>query len=190
VVRLCESITIFGEDRAIQHAHCGLAGNLVTCNTLYQTRKPEIVEGRMSTGVDVFDSTIQKTISLLNDICLEFGWPEERRFQAYKALRSVLHEIRDRLTVTECANFAAQLPMLVRGFYYEGWKPESVPKKVHRQEFLDEIQRTFQLAVDGGPARLVDGVIRALSAHMEAHVIDRIKQEFPADLKSLLDPAA
>lgn len=36
----------------------------------------------MSTGVDVFDTTIQKTINLLNDICDEFGWPEERRLQA------------------------------------------------------------------------------------------------------------
>ncbi len=144
----------------------------------------------MSTRVDVFDTTIQKTINLLNDICGEFGWPEERRFQAYKALRSVLHEIRDRLPVTESANFAAQLPMLVRGFYYEGWKPESVPKKVHRQEFLDEIQATFQLAVDGGPERLVNGVLLALSRHIEPGIIDDIKEEFPADLRSLLSPAA
>jgi uncharacterized protein (DUF2267 family) len=144
----------------------------------------------MSTGVDVFDTTIQKTINLLNDICDEFGWPEERRPQAYKALRSVLHEIRDRLPVPESANFAAQLPMLVRGFYYEGWKPESVPKKVHRQEFLDEIQRTFQLAVDGGPARLVDGVLRVLGRHIEPRIIDDIKEELPADLRSLFNLAA
>ena len=144
----------------------------------------------MSTGVDVFDTTIQKTINLLNDICGEFGWPEDRRFQAYKALRSVLHEIRDRLPVTESANFAAQLPMLVRGFYYEGWKPESVPKKVHRQEFLDEIQKHFQLAVEGGAARLVNGVLRALSRHIEPGIIDAIKEELPADLRSLLSPAA
>jgi uncharacterized protein (DUF2267 family) len=95
----------------------------------------------MSTGVDVFDTTLQKTIALLKDICNEFGWPEERRQQAYSALRSVLHAIRDRLPVIEAANFAAQLPMLVRGFYYEGWKPESVPIKMHRQEFFAEVQK-------------------------------------------------
>jgi uncharacterized protein (DUF2267 family) len=144
----------------------------------------------MSTGVDVFEATIQKTINLLDDICGEFGWPEERRFQAYKALRSVLHEVRDRLTVTESANFAAQLPMLVRGFYYEGWKPESVPKKVHRQEFLDEVQRAFHLAVNGGPERLVNGVLRALSRHIEPRIINDIRKEFPADLQSLFKLAS
>ena len=144
----------------------------------------------MSTGVDVFDATIQKTINLLNDISQEFGWPEGRRFQAYKALRSVLHEIRDRLPVTESANFAAQLPLLVRGFYYEGWKPESVPRKTHLQEFLDDIQKNFQLSVEGGPARLVDGVLRGLSRHVEPRIFDHIQQELPTDLRPLFNVAA
>ncbi|MGZ4816731.1 MAG: DUF2267 domain-containing protein [Terriglobales bacterium] len=81
--------------------------------------------------------------------------------------------------MTECANFAAQLPMLVRGFYYEGWKPESVPRKLHREQFLDEVQRSFQLSVDGGPQRLVDGVLRVLSKHLEPCIIEKMKQEFP-----------
>jgi uncharacterized protein (DUF2267 family) len=144
----------------------------------------------MSTGVDVFDTTISKTINLLNDTCDEFGWPEERRFQAYKALRSVLHEVRDRLPVIEAANLAAQLPMLVRGFYYEGWKPESTPRKTHRQQFLDDIQATFQLSVDGGPARLVDGVLRTLSRHIDPGIMDNIQQELPSDLRPLINPAA
>lgn len=139
----------------------------------------------MSTKVDVLDASLQKTINLLNDICVEFGWPEERRFQAYKALRTVLHEIRDRLPVTESAHLAAQLPMLVRGFYYEGWKPEEVPRKIHRQAFLDEVQRNFQLSVDGGSERIVDGIVYVLSRYIEPNILKRIQQEFPADLRSI-----
>lgn len=144
----------------------------------------------MPTKVEALDATVQKTINLLDDICAEFGWPEERRFQAYSALRSVLHPIRDRLTTTESANFAAQLPMLVRGFYYEGWKPESVPKKFHREEFLDEVQQHFQRSIDGGAAELVDGIVRVLSRHIEPGIIEKIRHEFPADLRSLFDRAA
>ncbi len=144
----------------------------------------------MSTGVDVFDTTLQKTIALLNDISEEFGWPEERRQQAYTALRSVLHALRDRLAITEAANFAAQLPMLVRGFYYEGWKPESVPRKIHREEFLDEVHKQFQFAVDGGMDRLVIGVLTTLSRHIEPRTFDKIKQELPQDVADLLRPAA
>ena len=144
----------------------------------------------MSTGVDVFDATIQKTINLLNDICDEFEWTEGQRVQAYRALRSVLHAIRDRLVVTECANFAAQLPMLVRGFYYEGWKPEGVPKKIHRQEFLEEIQNDFRLSIDGGTERLVEGVLRAMSRHIEPSIIAHLKAELPKDLWPFFDLAA
>jgi uncharacterized protein (DUF2267 family) len=31
----------------------------------------------------------------------------------------VLHALRDRLTVEEASDLAAQLPMLIRGLYYE-----------------------------------------------------------------------
>jgi uncharacterized protein (DUF2267 family) len=140
----------------------------------------------MSTGVNVFDTTLQKTINLLNDVCQEFGWPEERRHQAYTALRAVLHAVRDRLPVTEAANFAAQLTMLVRGLYYEGWKPERVPKKMHRKEFLDAVQSEFGLSVDGGPVRLVNGVLHALGSHIDSHTLEDIKQELPEDIAELL----
>jgi uncharacterized protein (DUF2267 family) len=144
----------------------------------------------MSTGVDVFDTTLQKTINLLNDISGEFGWPEERRHQSYSALRSVLHALRDRLVVAEAANFAAQLTMLVRGLYYEGWKPEAVPKKMHREEFLAEIQKQFQYSVEGGPERLVNGVLSALSKHIEPRTLEHIKKEMPSDIAELFQPAA
>jgi len=115
---------------------------------------------------------------------------KERRFQAYKALWSVLHELRDRLPVTESANFAAQLPMLIRGLYYEGWKPESVPRKCHRELFLDDVQKTFQLSIHGGPETLVDGIIRVSNRHIEPGLFEKIKEEFPPDLRSLLPEEA
>jgi uncharacterized protein (DUF2267 family) len=51
----------------------------------------------------------------------------------------VLHALRDRLTVNEAAQFGAQLPMLVRGIYYEGWDPTRLPVKMNREEFLQRV---------------------------------------------------
>jgi hypothetical protein len=51
------------------------------------------------------------------------------RHRAYQALRAVLHCLRDRLTLSEAAQLADQLPMLVRGIYYEAWHPAESPRR-------------------------------------------------------------
>src|SRR5919106_6787617 len=95
-----------------------------------------------STGQDVFDKTIHKTNTLLKNIETELGWANQRNM-SYAVLRAVLHALRDRLTVQEAADLAAQLPLLVKGIFYNGWNPSSVPKKIHKDEFLEEIRKNF-----------------------------------------------
>jgi uncharacterized protein (DUF2267 family) len=69
-----------------------------------------------ATGLEVFDTTVQKTMVWLKEIMEELHW--EDRHRAYLALRGCLHQVRDRLQVEEVAHLGAQLPMLVRGIYY------------------------------------------------------------------------
>ena len=70
-----------------------------------------------ATGLDVFDSTVQKTNTWLNDLMQVGGWVDRRT--AFRALRATLHALRDRLIVDEVAQLSAQLPMLIRGLYFE-----------------------------------------------------------------------
>ena len=62
-----------------------------------------------SSGLAVFDTTLQKTNAWLKEVMDELGSSD--RHQAYLALRAVLHALRDRLTVEEVAQLGAQLPM-------------------------------------------------------------------------------
>lgn len=95
-----------------------------------------------STGLRTFDSTLQTTNVWLDELMKELGWQERQR--AYHALRAVLHTLRDRLPVDEAAHLAAQLPMLIRGIYYEGWHPADKPlKQRNKEQFLAHIAGEF-----------------------------------------------
>ncbi|HXG09810.1 MAG TPA: DUF2267 domain-containing protein [Gemmataceae bacterium] len=136
------------------------------------------------TGLKPFDSTIQTTNIWLNDILERLGWRESHR--AYHALRAVLHALRDRLSVEQAAALAAQLPMLVRGFYYEGWHPHGKPvKERHKEEFLAHIADAFRDDPDVDPEQVTRAVFQVLAKHVTAGEIENVKQSLPTELRSL-----
>ena len=108
-----------------------------------------------ATGLAVFDTTLQKTNGWLKDLMHELGGDD--RHKAYLALRATRHALRDRLTVEEVAQLGAQLPMLIRGFYYEGWDPTGKPLRERHE----------------GQFRITDGEI------------EDVKHVLPAELREL-----
>ena len=87
-----------------------------------------------ATKVSALDHATQSAHTWVCDVAREFD-TEDREF-AYRVLRAWLHTLRDRLTVQASANFAAQLPDLIRGIFYAGWNPSGVPKKYDVEEYV------------------------------------------------------
>lgn len=137
------------------------------------------------TGYASFSTTVEKTNRILKEIEQAYGWPKERRNQSYAALRSVLHAVRDRLSVNEAAQLGAQLPMLVRGIYYDGWDPDRVPEKLGREEFLRRVRQEFPYDVKGGVEPLVQTVLRTLRAHVTEGEWEDVRSSVPGDLRAL-----
>jgi uncharacterized protein (DUF2267 family) len=139
----------------------------------------------MSTaGVKAFDSTLQKTSQWLDDLMADMDWQD--RQQAYSTLRAVLHVLRDRLTAEEAADLGAQLPMLIRGFYYDGWRPADKPLKYRRkEEFLDQVNEKYQRLQGTELERAVNTVFKILSKYVTEGEIEDIKSQLPPEVRAL-----
>jgi uncharacterized protein (DUF2267 family) len=133
-----------------------------------------------TTGLPVFDTTVQETNLWLKAI-ME-GLHTDDRHLAYLALRATLHALRDRLGPENAVHLAAQLPMLVRGLYYEGWRlAASQTKERTRADFLEHLRSELPRgsAIDPNVAvRAVFGVMwEKLDLGEVGEVIDRLPEE-------------
>jgi uncharacterized protein (DUF2267 family) len=138
------------------------------------------------TGLEGFDVTVQKSQLWLKDLMEELG--VEDRHKAYLALRAVLHALRDRLPVTEVAQLGAQLPMLLRGVYYEGWKPAGKPlKERHKEEFLALIREHLANDRNLDPETIACATFRVLARRLTE--AESIKRLLPAELRMLWPPS-
>ncbi|MEO3777693.1 DUF2267 domain-containing protein [Micromonospora sp. B11E3] len=135
--------------------------------------------------ISAVESSVQKTNLILKDIEAAYGWPKSQRNQSYCALRTVLHLLRDRMPVQESVEFAAQLPVLVRGIYFDGWQPMDVPVKLNRDDFLFEVRQRFPYDVEGGTERVVQVVLEALSRHVTPGQLADVKDNMPRDLAKI-----
>jgi len=84
------------------------------------------------------------------------------------------------------ARLAAQLPLLVRGTYFDGWNPNAVPMKMDREEFLARVRREFTYSIEGDIAGLVDTVLQALQKHVPQSEWDDMKSTLPKDLAAAM----
>jgi uncharacterized protein (DUF2267 family) len=137
-----------------------------------------------TTHHELFSNTLQKTHIWLKDLAEELRWEDQH--QAYLAFRATLHALRDRLTVEEAAHLGAQLPMLVRGFYYEGWSPAGKPvKERHKEEFCARVKEYFQKEENIDAEKIVRGVFKMLSRRITEGEIEDIKHIMPPELREL-----
>jgi uncharacterized protein (DUF2267 family) len=107
----------------------------------------------------------------------------EDRHQAYLALRAVLHTLRDRLSPEEAAYLGAQLPLLGRGIYYEGWTPTGKPtKERHKEQFLGKIADYFVKEPQIDAERIIRAVVHVLDRHISEGELHDIKHSLPREL--------
>jgi uncharacterized protein (DUF2267 family) len=141
-----------------------------------------------ATGLEVFDTTVQKTMIWLKDIMEELHWQDRHR--AYLAMRGSLHQVRDSLPLEEVAHLGAQLPMLVRGIYYEGWDPSQNPKRERTaDEFSAALIDYFPQDIVRDYERIMSGCLRVMARHVDPGITRHVRGAMPRSIADLWQEA-
>ena len=136
-----------------------------------------------ATGLDVFDKTLQTTNIWLDDIMSVLG-PDRRL--AWRVLSGVLHTIRDHLPAELSAHVSAQLPLLIRGAYFDRWRPSTTPDGIRSQEaFLARIHDELAQSRPVGAQDAAAAVMKTLNVHLEPGLIEKIRSSLPEEIRRL-----
>ena len=130
------------------------------------------------------EHSIHLTNEWLHQLSERLDWMDIQR--SYRLLRVALQALRDWLNVNEAANLGAQLPILVRGVYYEGWHPSKTPvKKRSKDVFIARIQKQFEKDPIDDPEEAVTAVFWLLNTRISEGEIDDVRNALPKTLRDL-----
>lgn len=136
-----------------------------------------------ATGLEVFDKTLQITNAWLDELMGDVGPPRQL---AWHVLGGVLRTLRDRLPIELGAHMAAQLPLLVRGAYYDQFQPARVPERYRTEdEFLARVADKLSGTREVDLSAAVRGVFAVLNRHLTAELVDKVKDALPDAVRSL-----
>lgn len=134
-------------------------------------------------GLAVFDRTLEKTHQFINDVAQEIA--VEDKHIVFTGINAVLHSLRDRIPLEEAAQLGAQFPVLLAGFYYQGWKPAATPTKERSvSAFVDKVkgnlpQEDYPVEIE----TLIKGVFAVLSRWVtEGEIVD-VANMLPKDVQ-------
>ena len=142
-------------------------------------------EGLITPTSPIWDSTLQKTNEWLKALGRELGTSTGSR--QLLAFRCVLHALRDRLQADEAAELAAQFPLLLKGVYFDGWRPSATPLKARTmEEFLALVLRPLPLGTPQEEAeRFTRAVFTVLAERVSIGEVRDVLGMLPAELKVL-----
>ena len=142
------------------------------------------------TGLAVFDRTLEGTHQFINDVAEEIKIEDKNI--TFIGIKAVLHALRDRLPLEEAAQLGSHFPLLLAGFYYQGWKPAATPTKERSiEDFLAKVRSNLQ---DGDyPIEieaLTRGVFTVLTKWVDDGEINDVVNMFPQNMQALWQQSA
>ena len=113
-------------------------------------------------------------------------WDEDNQKKAFAALRAVLHELRDLLPIEYTAQLSAQLPLVIRGIFFENWQPHPVPlQEIKKEDFLAAVAKALYPYPAMEVEEITKGVLSVLGEKLPAGELEKILNNLPGEIKEL-----
>ncbi len=133
------------------------------------------------------DHSIQITNEWIHQIDEMVSWEDSNR--SYRLLRVTLQAIRDVLGVDEAAQLAAQLPLFIRGVYFEGWDPSGTPVRLRdKPDFIARVCEAFTGDQLDDPEAAVGIIFSFLNTRISAGEINDIRGSLRKSLRDIWPP--
>ena len=132
----------------------------------------------------IANHALQSLHEWLKEMGTIVNWDDEQR--TYRLLRVTLQTLRDWLNLNEASQLGAQLPLLIRGIYYEGWRPAGTPvAERDREAFLARIEQAFKTDPIDSTDEAVTSVFKPLNRRISEGEIDDVRMRLPSALREL-----
>lgn len=136
------------------------------------------------TGIHAFDQSNQESNLWLKAVMGRLNTDDQQ--VAYTALKATLHALRDRIRPESAVHLGAQLPMTIRGLFYEGWHMAGTPtKERHTQQFLEHVGSTIPQGMDLDPEEAARAVFDVMWEKVDTGEISKLIRLFPLELRDL-----
>ena len=134
--------------------------------------------------LEVLETTVQKTHQWLDAISDRSHLDTH---QSYQALRAVLQTLRDRLPANEAAHLAAQLPILIRGIFYEGWRPSDAPDPMDFRLFLQKVADKIVTPRSIDPEAMTKHVFGVMRDFLAKGELAKVSRTLPKEFQELFE---
>ena len=134
------------------------------------------------TSVTGFTHAAEQAQQWVNELAQDLGWSEQN---TYRLLKSVLHTLRDWLSPEEMADLSAQLPTLIRGIYFEGWKPDTPMWERKKGDFVICVRNSFGYEPDVDIDQAIKAVFKVLDRHISHGEIVQVRNSMKKSLRQL-----
>jgi len=140
-----------------------------------------------------YDKFVNEHNEFIKSLSEELGY-EENDPTVVRILRSVLHKLRDRITIQHSFHLLSNLPAFLKLYYIESWKYHNKPVKFHStEEFHKAVEdELFQLGEkefksEKTTGEIVNIVLNALRTYFDESTIQKIFAELPPALYPLFE---